>query len=79
MLKLGGIDALSYQEQTEVLELLHCKTMPAMTKDDVTFNDNELNKTIITKLKELAKIDGIGHPDVESFINQVEALQNSKK
>ena len=50
-----------------------------MTKDDVTFNDNELNKTIITKLKELAKIDGIGHPDVESFINQVAALQNSKK
>ena len=79
LLKLGGIDSLSYPEQAEVLELLHCKSMTKMTKNDVTFNDDKLNKTIITRLKELAKIDGIGHPDVESFINQVAALQNSKK
>ena len=71
---ISDLEDFTNSERTQLFSFMDSKSLPPLTKKDVTFSSSEKTNDVLEKLKELAFADGEFEQQEKDLIATIEAL-----
>lgn len=71
---VGNLNEFTNSEKQRLFDIMNSTTLPELTKGDVTFSSKEREQDVLSKLTELANLNGQIQSEKHTFIDQIKSM-----